>query len=167
VALEVNSFSKSIGFTGVRLGWCVIPQALKFEDGTPLLKDWTRVITTLFNGASNIAQPGAIAALSTAGLAEMKKTVQYYMENARIIREALADMQIKTYGGTNAPYIWAQFPGKKSWEVFEKILHEAHVVTTPGVGFGPAGESFIRFSSFGHHAAVQEAIERLKKLKLV
>lgn len=166
VALEVNSFSKSIGFTGVRLGWCVIPQALKFEDGTPVLKDWNRVVTTLFNGASNITQPGGIAALSPEGLAEMHNTVQYYMQNASVIREALTKMHIKPYGGTNAPYIWAHFPGKKSWEIFEKILYEVHVVTTPGVGFGPAGESFIRFSSFGHHADIQEAVQRLQKLTL-
>ena len=165
VALEVNSFSKSIGFTGVRLGWCVIPQALTFEDGTPVLKDWSRVVTTLFNGASNITQPGGIASLAPEGLAEMKATVAYYMDNAKIILAALASMNIPTYGGINAPYIWAHFPGKKSWEVFEKILYEAHVVTTPGVGFGPAGESFIRFSSFGHRTSVLEAVERIKKLK--
>lgn len=164
VALEVNSFSKSIGFTGVRLGWCIVPQALKFEDGTPVLKDWNRVVTTLFNGASNVTQPGGIAALSAAGLKETKETVQYYMENAKVILDALQNMGINTYGGTNAPYIWAHFPGKKSWDVFEKILYETHVVTTPGVGFGPAGDSFIRFSSFGHHDAVKEAVARLKKL---
>ena len=86
------------------------------------------------------------------------------MENAKIILTALKDMGITTYGGINAPYIWAHFPGKKSWDVFEQILTEAHVVCTPGVGFGPAGESFIRFSSFGHRASVLEAVERLRKL---
>jgi LL-diaminopimelate aminotransferase len=164
VAIEVNSFSKSVGFTGVRLGWCVVPKELTFEDGTPVLQDWLRVITTLFNGASNINQPGGLAALSDAGLKETRELVGYYQENARLIKEGLHNLGITTYGGLNAPYIWAHFPGKKSWDVFEKILTEAQVVTTPGAGFGPSGENFIRFSAFGHRKNVLEAVERIRKI---
>lgn len=163
VALETNSFSKSIGFTGVRLGWAVVPETLLFDDGTPVLKDWNRVVTTLFNGASNITQPGGIAALSDNGQAEMKETIAYYQENARLIKEGLTALGIKNYGGVNAPYIWAEFPGRDSWEVFTEILEKCHVVTTPGAGFGQGGEGFIRFSSFGHRQDILEAVERLKK----
>jgi LL-diaminopimelate aminotransferase len=165
VAIEVNSFSKSIGFTGVRLGWCIVPKELTFADGTPVLKDWIRVITTLFNGASNVTQPGGIAALTDIGLKETKELIGYYQANAKIIKTGLNTLGIATFGGINAPYIWAHFPGKQSWDVFEKILNEAKVVTTPGAGFGPAGESFIRFSSFGHRENVLEAMERIAQIK--
>jgi len=164
VAIEVNSFSKPIGFTGVRLGWTVVPEALKYSDGTSVNKDWNRIMTTLFNGASNIVQKGGIAALDKKGVREMKAMIAYYMENAKIIKETLDAKGVKTFGGENAPYIWAQFPGTDSWEQFTKILEKAHVVTTPGVGFGPAGQSFIRFSAFGHRENVIEACERLKKV---
>jgi LL-diaminopimelate aminotransferase len=163
VALEVNSFSKPIGFTGVRLGWTVVPRELAFEGGAPVAKDWSRVMSTLFNGASNIAQYGALAALDDEGLAEMRRTVGYYMENARIIKEGLTGLGLTSYGGVNSPYVWAEFPGRKSWDVFTEILENAHVVTTPGSGFGPSGEGFIRFSAFGHRADVVEAVRRLKE----
>ncbi|MFH0862206.1 MAG: LL-diaminopimelate aminotransferase [Candidatus Altiarchaeota archaeon] len=165
VAIEISSFSKLIGFTGVRLGWTVVPEALKYDDGTPVINDWNRIMSTVFNGASNIAQHGGLAALDSVGLKEMRQTIRYYLVNARIIREALESMGIRSWGGTNSPYIWAQFPGKKSWEVFDRILDEAHVVTTPGSGFGPAGEGFVRFSAFGHRKDVEEAVGRLRKLK--
>jgi len=163
VAIEVNSFSKPIGFTGVRLGWTVVPQELTFDDGTPVANDWRRVTGTLFNGASNIAQYGGLAALDDEGSQEMQQTVGYYMENARLIKQALDDLNITTYGGDNAPYVWAEFPGKDSWDVFTEILEQAHVVTTPGAGFGPAGQGFIRFSAFGHREDVVEATQRLKE----
>ncbi|MGC1375924.1 MAG: LL-diaminopimelate aminotransferase [Anaerolineales bacterium] len=163
VAFEVNSFSKPIGFTGVRLGWTVVPQELVFEDGAPVSKDWSRVMSTLFNGASNIAQYGALAALDDEGLAEMRQTVGYYMENARIIKEGLTGLGLTSYGGVNSPYVWAEFPGRPSWDVFTEILEKAHVVTTPGSGFGPSGEGFIRFSAFGHRADVLEAVRRLQE----
>ena len=163
VAIEVNSFSKPIGFTGVRLGWSVVPQELTFDDGTPVSKDWGRVMGTLFNGASNIAQYGALAALDDEGLAEMRQTVGYYMENAHIIKEGLTSLGLTSYGGVNSPYVWAEFPGRQSWDVFIEILEKTHVVTTPGVGFGPAGQGFIRFSAFGHRADVLEAVQRLKE----
>lgn len=163
-AVEVSSFSKPVGFTGLRLGWTVCPRELVFDDGTSVLKDWNRIMTTVFNGASNVVQHGGLAALDDTGLAEMRRTVVYYMENAALIKRCLEEMGIESHGGVNAPYIWARFPGSKSWDVFAKILHEAFVVCTPGSGFGPAGEGFIRFSAFGHRADVVEATERLKKL---
>ncbi|NLM00147.1 MAG: LL-diaminopimelate aminotransferase [Treponema sp.] len=172
VAIEVNSFSKPAGFTGVRLGWSIVPNELKFADGTSVNKDWNRVMTTLFNGASNIAQAGGLAALDDDGLREMKGLVDYYLENARIIANALKNDKFKkagveVYFTGNAPYLWVRFPGLKSWEVFDKILDQCHVVTTPGAGFGPAGKSFIRFSSFGHRENVEEAAKRLvEKLNL-
>jgi LL-diaminopimelate aminotransferase len=164
VAIEVNSFSKPIGFTGVRLGWTVVPQELTFENGSPVINDWRRVMGTLFNGASNIAQYGALAALDDEGRHEMQQTVGYYMENARLIKQALTELGITTYGGTNSPYVWAEYPGQNSWDVFEEILEKAHVVTTPGSGFGPSGESFIRFSAFGHREDIVEAVRRVKEI---
>jgi LL-diaminopimelate aminotransferase len=163
VAIEISSFSKFIGFTGVRLGWSVVPKALAYSDGKPVIDDWNRMMTTLFNGASNIAQAGGLAALDPEGLKEMGETIGYYMENARIIREALDRMSVESYGGTNSPYIWSRFPARKSWDVFEEILAKAHVVTTPGSGFGPAGEGYIRFSAFGHREAIGEAARRLRE----
>ena len=162
-AIEVSSLSKPAGFTGVRLGWTIVPKELKFDDGESVGKDWQRVMGTLFNGSSNIAQWGAIAALSETGLSEIKEKVSYYMENARIIKDGLEGLSIKTFGGVNSPYIWAAFPGKKSWDVFEEILTKAHVVTTPGAGFGKAGEGFVRFSAFGKTCDIKEAVKRLQE----
>ena len=163
-AIEVNSFSKLIGFTGVRLGWSVVPKELRFADGSPVHADWSRVTATVFNGASNIAQQGGLAALEPEGLAEMQGLTDLYLSNARLIRDALEAMGISCVGGDNAPYVWAQFPGRASWDVFAEILERCHVVTTPGSGFGPAGEGFVRFSAFGHRDSVLEACERLARL---
>jgi LL-diaminopimelate aminotransferase len=166
VAIEVNSFSKPAGFTGVRLGCTIVPQELRYDDGYEVIKDFNRITTTLFNGASNIAQKGGLAALDAKGMAEMRGTIDYYLENAKIIREGLNDIGITAYGGDNAPYIWAHFMGRKSWDVFEEILERTHIVTTPGAGFGPSGEGFIRFSAFGHRQDIVEAVKRLReKLK--
>ncbi len=169
-AIEINSFSKPVGFTGVRLGWSVVPNELKFADGTSVNKDWNRVMTTLFNGASNIVQAGGMAALDETGLKDMKEEVDYYLENGKLIKATLdgenfKKLGVQAYFTGNGPYVWAKFPGKKSWEVFDTILDKCHVVTTPGSGFGPAGESFIRFSSFGHRADIEEACARLSKLE--
>ena len=162
VALEVNSFSKSAGFTGVRLGWTVVPNELKFDDGSLVKKDWSRIMTTLFNGASNISQHGALTALDDQGLQEMKETVSYYMENAKIIKTALQGLGYEVYGGDNAPYVWAKMKGKKSWEAFDYLLEKANILTTPGIGFGQAGEGFLRFSAFGHREDIEEAVQRLR-----
>ncbi len=170
-AIEINSFSKLAGFTGVRLGWSVVPSDLKFADGTSVKQDWNRVMTTLFNGASNIAQRGGLAALDEEGIKETKALVDAYLENAALMKEALsgqnfASAGVKVYYTGDSPYLWVMFPGYKSWDIFDKILDECNIVTTPGSGFGPAGESYLRFSSFGHHADVVEACARLSKFKL-
>jgi LL-diaminopimelate aminotransferase len=162
-ALETNSFSKLAGFTGVRLGWTVVPEKLKFEDGSSVRADWNRITTTIFNGASNIVQVGALAVLQEPGLSEVRGLVDFYLANAQILKKALEKAKISVYGGVNAPYLWAHFPGRKSWEVFQEILETKHLVTTPGLGYGPSGEGFIRFSAFGHRAAILEAAERLIK----
>ncbi|MBR4005931.1 MAG: LL-diaminopimelate aminotransferase [Treponema sp.] len=170
-AIEINSFSKLAGFTGVRLGWSVVPSSLKFADGSSVRADWNRVMTTLFNGASNIAQAGGLAALDEVGRKETKQLVDYYLENAKLMQEALtgknfADAGVKVYYTGDSPYLWVYFPGYKSWEIFDKILNECNVVTTPGSGFGPAGEGYLRFSAFGHRKDVNEACKRLSKLKV-
>ncbi|MDR2758340.1 MAG: LL-diaminopimelate aminotransferase [Spirochaetaceae bacterium] len=162
-ALEVNSFSKPAGFTGVRLGWTVVPHELKYAGGEPVNPDWARVCGTIFNGASNIAQAGGLAALEPEGLKEIRDLCDFYLGNARLIRSSLQDLGIPCVGGDNSPYIWARFPGRDSWDVFTEILEKCQVVTTPGSGFGPAGQSFIRFSAFGHRADVEEACGRLRR----
>ncbi|MHC6204607.1 LL-diaminopimelate aminotransferase [Breznakiellaceae bacterium SP9] len=162
-AIEVNSFSKSAGFTGVRLGWSIVPLALKYAGGESIHADWSRVNSTLFNGASNIAQAGALAALDKKGLEEIRQLTGFYLGNAKLIRSTLQGLGLTCIGGDNSPYIWVQFPGRDSWDVFAEILQKCQVVCTPGSGFGAAGQSFIRFSAFGHRADVEEACTRLDK----
>ncbi len=165
-AIEINSFSKSAGFTGVRLGWTIVPKAVSTEDAGPgqVHALWNRRQCTFFNGASNIAQEGGIAALSDQGREECQRLVDYYMANARIIREGLAAMGLTLYGGVNAPYIWLKtVNGMSSWDFFDKLLREAHVVGTPGVGFGPSGEGYCRLSAFGHRETVEKAVESIQK----
>ena len=163
VAIEISSFSKPIGFTGVRVGWTVVPNELKFDDGTLVNKDWNRITTTLFNGASNIAQHGALAALDEKGMKEIKETISYYLENARIIRDSLQKLGYEAYGGVHAPYLWVRIKGKTSWQAFEEFLKKANVVTIPGVGFGPSGEGFLRLSALGHREDVKEAVKRIER----
>ena len=169
-AIEINSFSKLAGFTGVRLGWSVVPEDLKFADGSSVRADWNRVMTTLFNGASNIAQRGGLAALDEEGIKETTALVDYYLENAKLMKEALtgrnfADAGVKVYYTGDSPYLWVYFPGCKSWDIFDRILDECRVVTTPGSGFGPSGEGYVRFSCFGHREDVKEACARLSSFK--
>lgn len=121
VAIETCSLSKYAGFTGVRLGWTVIPEALKYADGSPVINDFNRIMTTMFNGASNIAQGGAHACFEEEGWEAMKKVVAFYKENARLLKAAFQEMGFKVYGGTDAPYVWVQFPGNKSWDVFAEV----------------------------------------------
>ncbi|MFC1769378.1 LL-diaminopimelate aminotransferase [Nanoarchaeota archaeon] len=163
VAIEINSFSKSAGFTGLRLGWSAVPKELKYDDGSSVRDDWNRLTATIFNGASNVIQLTGLAVLDKKGQEEIKSIVAYYMENAKIIKSSLESKGLEVYGGVNSPYIWARIPGKASWETFEDILEKCHVVTTPGAGFGPAGEGFIRFSAFGHRKDIEEAVKRLSK----
>lgn len=163
VAIEIGSFSKMAGFTGVRLGWTVVPNELKYEDGTPVNNDWYRLICTVFNGASNIAQQGGMAVLDQAGWLETKKLTQYYLENAQIIKSVFEQQKREVYGGTNAPYLWVRFEHRKSWDVFQELLEKFHLVTTPGSGFGFSGEGFIRFTAFGNREKIISASERLQK----
>jgi len=165
-AIEVNSFSKSAGFTGVRLGWTAVPKELKYSNGESVRADWARISGTVFNGASNIAQAGGMAALDDEGLKEMTALSDFYLGNARLIRDSLQKLGITCVGGDNSPYIWAHFPGRDSWEVFSELLEKCQLVTTPGSGFGPAGQSFIRFSAFGHRGEVEEACARLERMKM-
>jgi len=165
-AIEINSFSKIAGFTGVRLGWAVVPQALEIEDGGAgkLNQLWRRRQSTFFNGASNVVQAGGMAALSEQGLAECQGLIDYYMRNAAIIRTALEELGLDVYGGDNAPYVWMKAPnGMKSWDFFDKLLTEAHVVGTPGAGFGPSGEGYFRLSSFGHRESIEQAVVSIRE----
>ncbi|XP_021300274.1 LL-diaminopimelate aminotransferase, chloroplastic isoform X2 [Herrania umbratica] len=164
VAIETASFSKYAGFTGVRLGWTVVPKQLLFSDGFPVAKDFNRIVCTCFNGASNIAQAGGLACLLPEGLEAMQEVIGFYKENTKIIVGAFNSLGFKVYGGQNAPYVWVHFPGQNSWDVFSEILEKTHIVTTPGSGFGPGGEGFIRVSAFGHRENVLEACRRFQQL---
>lgn len=163
-SIEVNSFSKYAGFTGVRLGWVVVPNELTFADGSPVRADFNRVMTTCFNGASNISQKGGLACLDPEGMEEIQELIEYYLANAAILRKTMTDLGFDVYGGTNAPYIWVAFPGKKSWEVFSEILEKARVVTIPGAGFGPGGEGYLRLSAFAPRESCEEACKRLRMM---
>ncbi len=161
VAIELGSFSKMAGFTGVRLAWSIVPKELTFEDGHPLHQDWKRIHSTFFNGASNLAQAGGLAALQPAGIQAMHELKTFYMENAQLLKTTFQELGYSVYGGINAPYLWVKFPIENSWEAFEFLLEKAHIICTPGSGFGEAGEGFLRFSAFGHRTTIQEAVSRL------
>ncbi|CAI7931833.1 unnamed protein product [Closterium sp. NIES-54] len=134
VAIETASFSKYAGFTGVRLGWTVVPSNLRYANGHAVRADFSRIANTAFNGASNIAQAGGTACVSWQGLQAMRGLIAFYKENARILKTAFSEAGLETYGGVNAPYVWVRFPGRSSWEVFEEILARTDMVTTPGSG---------------------------------
>lgn len=165
-AIEINSFSKWAGFTGVRLGWAVVPMDLVVEGGKKgkVNSLWNRRQTTMFNGASNIAQEGGLAVLSKQGQEECKKLINYYMNNAKVIKKGLTKLGLKVFGGENAPYIWVRTPsGMSSWDFFDKLLREAHVVGTPGSGFGSQGEGYFRLSAFGHKGDVEKAVKSIQE----
>lgn len=164
VAIEVSSFSKLAGFSGVRLGWTVVPHRLRYEDGKSVHADWSRLVTTFFNGASLIAQAGGIAALSEKGLQAIRTQISFYLENAQLLRQALLKKGCCVYGGENAPYLWVAFDkGLSSWDLFQRLLESTHLVTTPGSGFGASGEGCLRFSAFGPREKILEAIGRIDK----
>ncbi len=170
VAIEFRSLSKTAGFTGTRCAYTIIPKNLMAStcDGVekPLYPLWFRRHTTKFNGVSYPVQRAAAAIFTPEGKKEVKATINYYMNNAKIIRESLSKLGFQVFGGENAPYVWANSGrGIKSWELFDKLLLEANVVGTPGSGFGPSGEGYFRFSSFATHENVLRAMERLKNLK--
>ena len=165
-AIEIGSFSKNAGFTGVRLGWSIVPEAIRTEDspaGT-LHRLWNRRQCTFFNGASSISQAGGIAALSGKGREECMDLVRYYKGNASIIRTGIESAGLRCYGGTDSPYIWTECPdGMTSWQFFDYLLEKAHVAVTPGSGFGKAGEGYVRISSYGHREDVEEAVRSIKE----
>mmetsp|Transcript_11932 Transcript_11932/g.17942 ORF Transcript_11932/g.17942 Transcript_11932/m.17942 type:complete len:446 (+) Transcript_11932:92-1429(+) len=162
-AIEVNSFSKYAGFTGVRLGWTVIPHELKWADGSSVHADFNRVMTTGFNGASNIVQGGGMACLDDEGLGEINSLIDYYLENANILRTTFTELGYNVHGGTDAPYIFIDLNGKSSWDQFNSFLEECQVVTIPGAGFGPGGEGFLRLSAFAPRESIEEACKRFKE----
>ncbi|OON96872.1 MAG: LL-diaminopimelate aminotransferase [Epulopiscium sp. Nele67-Bin005] len=163
-AIEFCSFSKTAGFTGTRCGYTVIPHDLVLN-GTKVNKLWLRRQTTKFNGVPYIIQKGAAAVFTEQGQKETRANVAYYLENAKIIREAFTELGFWFVGGDNSPYIWIKCPaGYDSWQFFDKLLNEAHVVGTPGVGFGSNGQGYFRISAFGNRENVIEATERIKKL---
>jgi LL-diaminopimelate aminotransferase len=169
VAIEFRSFSKTAGFTGVRCAFTVIPRQLKAykKDGgaVEVAPIWKRRHCTKFNGVSYVTQAGAAAIYTKEGKKQIKKTIDLYMGNAKLIRETLGEIGYTVYGGLNAPYIWVKTPnGAGSWEFFDKLLNEAHVVCTPGAGFGSAGEGFLRLTAFGQPDNVKEALERIKAI---
>lgn len=171
VAIEFRSFSKTAGFTGLRCGYTIVPETLtgQSSDGTAVSLNhlWRRRQSTKFNGASYIIQRGAEALYSDEGRRQVKEMIDYYMRNASVLRDGLAGIGLEAFGGVNAPYIWVKAPGHlSSWEFFDKLIEECHVAGTPGSGFGPAGEGYLRLTAFAHYDDTMEAVERMKKLKL-
>lgn len=163
-AIEFHSFSKNAGFTGLRLGYTVIPKELTCK-GVSLHELWNRRHGTKYNGAPYIVQRAAEAVYSSQGKAQLKEQVAYYMENARLIRKGLTQAGFTVYGGVNAPYIWLKVPGgMSSWDFFDDLLEKIQVVGTPGVGFGQGGEGFFRLTAFGTRENTLKALERIKKL---
>lgn len=165
-AIEFRSFSKTAGFTGTRCAFTVVPKTLtaKAKDGSDveLWKLWNRRQATKFNGVSYIIQRAAEAVYSEAGKAQVKALIQFYMENAQIIREQLTSAGLSVYGGENAPYVWVKTPqGLSSWDFFDKLLQTCNVVGTPGSGFGAAGEGYFRISAFNSRENVEEAMRRI------
>lgn len=166
-AIEFHSYSKTAGFTGVRCGYTIVPKELTAfnaeGDEIALNPLWERRQSTKFNGASYITQRGAEAIYSPEGKKQVKETIDYYMTNARIMRETLLQTGLTIFGGENAPYIWVKTPeGVDSWEMFDHLLNKLHLVCTPGVGFGPSGEGYVRLTTFGTREDCIEAMERLK-----
>jgi len=168
VAIEFRSFSKTAGFTGTRCGYTVVPKQLmgytESGEAVALNKLWNRRQCTKFNGTSYVVQRAAEATFSPEGKKQVKALIDFYTENAKIIREGLQKAGYTVFGGVNAPYVWAKAPkGMGSWEYFDFLLKEKNIVTTPGAGFGASGEGYVRFSAFGSREATIEAMERLYK----
>ncbi len=166
VAIEIRSFSKTAGFTGVRCGYTVIPKEVTAAtlngERISLNKLWLRRQTTKFNGASYISQRGAEAVYTPQGQEEVKTMIDYYMENARLMKKALGGTGLKVFGGENAPYLWVKAPdGMTSWKFFDKLLYDAQVVSTPGIGFGPSGEGYVRLTAFNDRRQCEEGIKRI------
>ena len=170
VAVEFRSYSKTAGFTGVRCGYAVLPDELAVEAGgrTVRLNElWKRRQCTKFNGASYISQRGAAAIYTEEGRRQTAATIEYYLNNATYLKGVLEGMGLKAFGGTDAPYLWVKTPGGiPSWDFFDILLTQAHLICTPGAGFGPSGEGYVRFTAFGHRESYVEAAQRLEKLNI-
>jgi len=169
VAIEFRSFSKTAGFTGVRCAFTVIPKDLKGKarDGrdVPIHPLWNRRHCTKFNGVSYPVQRGAAAIYSPEGKQQVRETIEFYLANARLVRGALTKLGLQVYGGVNAPYVWLKTPGNlSSWDFFDKLLQKAHLVGTPGSGFGACGEGYFRLSAFNSRANVEAAVQRFAKI---
>lgn len=167
VAIEFRSFSKTAGFTGTRCAFTVVPKELSgvaaSGERVSVHALWLRRQSTKFNGVPYIVQRAAAAVYTEEGARQVRGQVDYYMDNARIIREGLEAIGLRVYGGTNAPYLWVKTPGRlDSWAFFDRLLQEAHVVGTPGAGFGPSGEGYLRLTAFGRRDETEEAVERVK-----
>lgn len=168
VAIEIRSFSKTAGFTGVRCGYTVVPKEVTAVTLTgervSLNQLWNRRQCTKFNGVSYISQRAAEAVYTPEGRKQVQDNIDYYMKNAQTMRTALESVGLRVYGGVNAPYLWLKTPKEMgSWKFFERMLYECQIVGTPGVGFGPSGEGFLRLSAFGSHEDCEEAMERIRK----
>ena len=169
VAIEFRSCSKTAGFTGVRCAYSVVPKELKaYTSGGEAVEVnpiWKRRHCTKFNGVSYVTQQGAAAIYTPVGRKQIQQTIDIYMTNAALIRKTLTELGYEVYGGVNAPYIWLKTPdGAGSWDFFDRLLKEANVIGTPGVGFGPAGEGYFRLTAFGTPENVKEALERFARL---
>lgn len=169
VAIEFRSFSKTAGFTGVRCAYTVVPQSLMAYthagEKISLNKLWNRRHTTKFNGVPYIVQRAAEACYSARGQQEIKDTITYYLQNADIVRKGLLRKGFEVFGGINSPYLWVRTPNDMtSWAFFDYLLEKLNIVSTPGVGFGPSGEGYLRFSAFGKRADVEEAERRIQSL---
>lgn len=159
VAIEVRSFSKTAGFTGVRCGYTIVPKA------TGLQAMWLRRQCTKYNGTSYISQRGALATYTPEGKATIQTNIAYYQQTAQVLLKGLRELGYEVYGGVHAPYIWCRVPqGYDSWSFFDHLLHTCQIVCTPGAGFGPTGEGFVRFSAFSNRKDVEEALKRMKTL---
>lgn len=168
VAIEFRSFSKTAGFTGTRCGYTIVPKTVfafsKNGEKVSLNKLWLRRQSTKFNGTSYVVQRAAEATFTPEGKKQVRTNIEYYMNNARIIREALESNGIEVFGGVNAPYIWAKTPkGTSSWSYFDYLLKEKNIVCTPGSGFGPSGEGYVRFSAFGDKKQTIKAMQKISK----
>ena len=169
VAVEFRSFSKTAGFTGLRCGYTVVPKEVTVStlsgERVPLNALWNRRQTTKFNGASYLSQRAAQAVYTPAGRAQTREMTDYYLQNADLMVRTLRGIGLKAYGGQDAPYVWVRTPGgMTSWRFFEQMLHSAHVVCTPGLGFGPSGEGFVRLTAFASREHTQEALDRITRL---
>ena len=163
-AIELRSFSKNAGFTGLRLGFTVVPKDLLCGE-VSLRGLWARRHGTKYNGAPYIVQRAGEAAYSSAGKEQLREQVAYYMRNAAYIRNGLEEAGYQAYGGVNAPYVWMKTPGNMtSWEFFDYLLENAGVAGTPGSGFGPGGEGYFRLTAFGSYENTREAVDRIRRL---